>query len=205
MDNLSGKSGSTMEEPRELMVWLICTCLITVVFIVDFLIPLGVAGGVPYISVILVSLWSSRKHLPIFMAVVCSMMTALGYFISPAGGEFSQVMFNRALALFAIWVTAFLALKWKMHEEEMIGIRSKVEEEKKKIYMATIHGAHHIINNLLNQLQMVKIEADSHSEFDSNTREIIDAITNEASALMDDLSKVRNMDEEEIKKSIYPK
>ncbi len=81
------------------------------IFIVDSMIPLGVAGGVPYILVILVSLWSPRKRLPVYVAIWTSVLTIAGLFSSPAGGETWKVLFNRSLALFAIWVTAFLSVQ----------------------------------------------------------------------------------------------
>ncbi|MCG8615281.1 MAG: hypothetical protein MI802_03630 [Desulfobacterales bacterium] len=88
-----------------------CLVLAVVIFIIDSLIPLGVAGGVPYILVVLISLWSRNKRMPIYMAVVGSVFTIIGFLISPAGGEFWQVITNRLLALFAVWVTAVLGIQ----------------------------------------------------------------------------------------------
>ncbi len=77
------------------------------VFIFDLTFPLGVAGAVPYVLVILICSWQARC--PVFLAAAaCSVLTILGYFLSPAGGEPTVVLINRALALFAIWVTALL-------------------------------------------------------------------------------------------------
>ena len=99
----------------------ICLILLIVVFIMDSLIPLGVAGGVPYILVVLVALWSTNRRLPLYMAIAGSILTIVGYYSSPAGGEMWKVLFNRALALFAIWTTAVLSLQ-----------RNKIHWEKEK-------------------------------------------------------------------------
>ena len=88
----------------------LCLTLSIAIFILDSLIPLGVAGGVPYILVVLVSLWSPRKKLPIYVAIGGSMLTVIGFYSSPAGGELWKVIFNRSLALFAIWATAILSV-----------------------------------------------------------------------------------------------
>lgn len=96
----------------------VCVALSILILVVDSLIPLGVAGGIPYITVVLVSLWSPRKNLPYYFAVLGSLLTILGFFTSPPGGEMWKVLFNRFLALFAIWVTAVLSVQRKaLHEE----------------------------------------------------------------------------------------
>lgn len=87
---------------------------------VDLSIPLGVAGGVPYVAVVLVSLWSSNPRLPIWSAIGCSILTGLGFLLSPAGGIPWMVFTNRFLALFAIWVTAVLGLRWRTAQLEMV-------------------------------------------------------------------------------------
>jgi hypothetical protein len=43
------------------------------------------------------------------MAIVGSMLTILGFYSSPTGGELWKVLANRSLALFAIWTTAILS------------------------------------------------------------------------------------------------
>lgn len=80
------------------------------IFVVDIFTPLGVAGGVPYVAVVLVSLWLPHRTFTIFIALLCSFLTVLGYFVSPSGGELWKVLANRFIALFAIWVTAFLGM-----------------------------------------------------------------------------------------------
>jgi len=77
-------------------------------FALDLSLPLGVAGGVPYVAIVLLSFWAPGRNLHITMALICSLLTVAGYYLSPAGGEWWQVLFNRLLALFAIWITAIL-------------------------------------------------------------------------------------------------
>ncbi len=95
-----------------------CGLLAVLILMFDLAIPLGVAGGVPYIAVILLSLWSPKKKITVVVSVICSVLTIAGFFFSPPGGEMWKVLFNRALALFAIWVTAGLTLQRKIIEEK---------------------------------------------------------------------------------------
>ena len=92
---------------------MICLVLASVIFFVDLCMPLGVAGGVPYIVVILVAVRLSCLRSLYFIAALCTVLTILGFYLSPSGGEFWQVIFNRCLAILAIWVTAILSLKHK--------------------------------------------------------------------------------------------
>jgi len=102
-----------------------CIGIALVIFYIDTLIPLGVAGGVPYVLVILISLWSKNKRLPIIMAIVSSILTVLGFYFSPEGGEMWKVISNRLLALFAIWATAVLAAQRALYLNE----RNKAMDE----------------------------------------------------------------------------
>jgi diguanylate cyclase (GGDEF)-like protein len=77
----------------------------------DLYFPLGVAGGVPYVSLVLIGLITQRPRVIIVLAIVGSIMTVAGYFFSPSGGIYhvQVVMINRGLALFAIWSTAIVS------------------------------------------------------------------------------------------------
>ncbi|MCG8635776.1 MAG: hypothetical protein MI863_18210 [Desulfobacterales bacterium] len=100
-------------------VTVVCLFLAIVIFIMDSLIPLGVAGGVPYILIVLISLWSNGKNMPVYMAIVGSVLTIAGFLVSPDGGKLWQVIFNRLLALFAIWVAAVLgSQRMAMYDEK---------------------------------------------------------------------------------------
>lgn len=93
--------------------------LITVLFALDLSLPLGVAAGVPYLLAVLWSRELPGRHSTFMIAVLCSGLTVVGYVLSPAGGEEWKVLVNRGLALFAIWATAILSMRWKEAEIEL--------------------------------------------------------------------------------------
>jgi PAS domain S-box-containing protein len=97
----------------------LCLMLAVVIFLVDSFIPLGVAGGVPYVSVVLISLWSSKRSFTIYITLLCSVLVVLGYFTSPSGGELWKVLSNRLLAEAVIWAAALLGLALKKGETEI--------------------------------------------------------------------------------------
>jgi len=97
---------------------IICINLTIAIFVIDLLIPLGVSAGIPYILVILISLWADRKELPYYMAIGGSTLTIIGFFLSPNGGEFWKALINRSLVIFAIWAVAILSVQRKIIYEE---------------------------------------------------------------------------------------
>ncbi len=94
----------------------IAACLAIAILLVDVVLPLGVAGGVPYVAVILCGWWLPRARWVLLLAVAASLLTAVGYFLSQDGGTPWVVLTNRFLALFAIWVTAALVIRAKQSD-----------------------------------------------------------------------------------------
>ncbi len=76
------------------------------ILVLDLMLPLGVAGGVPYVALVLVGWWFPRREMIFVLALISTVLTVVGYFHSPEGGIPWVVLTNRAYALFAIWVTA---------------------------------------------------------------------------------------------------
>jgi len=83
------------------------------VFVFDLVMPLGFAGGVPYVVLVLLSLFSPRQRLAYPIAGISSCLTVLGYFLSPVGGIPWVVLMNRGLALGVIWLTAVLVDRYR--------------------------------------------------------------------------------------------
>jgi PAS domain S-box-containing protein len=92
--------------------WLIIAAVLltAAIFALDLTIPLGVAGGVPYMAPVMLTLWLPQRWYTIGFAIAGTVLTLLGLLFSPMGGEEWKVIFNRALALFVIWVAASLVM-----------------------------------------------------------------------------------------------
>jgi len=87
----------------------VCAALAAGIFAIDVAsLPLGVAAGVPYVAVVLVSLWLSRWKSSLLVAGGVSILTILGYLLSEPGGIPWVVVANRLLALAMIWATAII-------------------------------------------------------------------------------------------------
>lgn len=83
------------------------------VFAIDLALPLGVAAGVLYIFAVLVSLRDPDWKVTVVVAVIATLLTIAGYFISVPAGIQWMVFTNRALAIGVIWISAYLLIAHK--------------------------------------------------------------------------------------------
>ena len=94
----------------------VAAALAVVIFLTDLSLPLGVAGGVPYVALVLLGWWFRERRYIFVLAAVSSVLTVAGYLFSPEGGIPWVVLTNRSLAFIAIWATAVLLFTTKRTE-----------------------------------------------------------------------------------------
>lgn len=87
------------------------------IFVIDSLTPLGVAGGVPHVVPVLIGMWIAWRPAIFILAVLGSLLTILGFYTSPEGGEYWQVLSNRGLAIAAVWVVTLLVDYRRRYDE----------------------------------------------------------------------------------------
>ena len=64
------------------------------ILLLDIMIPLGVADGILYITLVLVAFFTKNKKFIYLSAVTGTLLTVTGFFVSPADGELWQVIAN---------------------------------------------------------------------------------------------------------------
>jgi len=82
---------------------------------------------VPYVGVVCLAYWGRDRRWIWWVATGCCVLTLLGSFFSPPGGELWKVLFNRALALFAIGVTATLCAVARRAQDELRQSEQKLQ------------------------------------------------------------------------------
>jgi hypothetical protein len=87
------------------------------IFAIDLLLPVGVAIGVLYTTLVLLSMWSPHRWFILLVAAAVSVLAEVGFFLSPGDPNWMAVS-NRLLSLFTIWVATVLALLHKRDQEE---------------------------------------------------------------------------------------
>ena len=98
------------EKTSQTWVFAAAVSLAGLILVLDVNLPLGVAGGVPYVAVVLSGLWLGNRRHVLALAVGTTLLTLLGYVYSPEGGILWIVISNRLLAVAVIWITAGLIL-----------------------------------------------------------------------------------------------
>lgn len=119
---MNGNENSTV------LVIIVGAVLAVGIFALDLSLPLGVAGGVPYVALVLTSLWCPWPRYALTLAFIGTALTIVGLFYSPPGGILWVVLTNRMLALFAIWVTAMFCLQQKQAKESLQESNRKTEK-----------------------------------------------------------------------------
>ncbi|MBT4934482.1 MAG: PAS domain S-box protein [Rhodospirillaceae bacterium] len=108
---------------------IITVAVAAIVLALDLSLPLGVAGAVPYVALILMGIWYSKRQHIYLLAVLGSALTIVGYFASPSGGVLWVVLTNRGVALLVIWITALLIASRKQFEDKLRLARDNLEIE----------------------------------------------------------------------------
>ncbi len=116
------------------------------IFLIDFFLPLGVAGGVPYVAVVLLSLKLKGIRAIWASAVACTLLIIAGYFLSPQGGVLWMVITNRFLALLAVWVVAVLSVERKWVELELRKLSQVIEQSPSAVVITDTSGAIEYVN-----------------------------------------------------------
>jgi hypothetical protein len=80
-----------------------------IIFIVDMMLPRGVAVPMLYVIPILLAVHCRQQWFRVSIAVGCTVLTLLGYIFTESAVPLWIAVSNRALAILAIWTTAVLA------------------------------------------------------------------------------------------------
>jgi hypothetical protein len=126
-DTSSNQSADVLSRTSPIL-YLACGALMVGVLAIDLVTPSGLAMGVPYIAAVLLSLWSPKVRFIVIIAIACTAYTLVAILHKPSYGELWTIIYDRALALFAIWVTASLAVQRKLSEEK----RERAIKEREK-------------------------------------------------------------------------
>lgn len=88
-----------------------------IIFTIDLLLPLGVAVGVLYTILVLLSMWSPHRRFIFLVAGIVSVLTVLAFFVDHGEANW-MALSNRVLSLFTIWVAASLSFMHRGDQEK---------------------------------------------------------------------------------------
>ena len=99
--------------PRGLPHWplwlavLVCGVLACGALVLDLVQPLGVAGGVPYIAIVLIASFANHRLFAFAATLTCILLVVLGFYLAPVPEEPTLAVLNRtqAIAVMALIAT----------------------------------------------------------------------------------------------------
>ena len=123
----------------------------------DQSLPLGVAGGVPYVALVLLGIWFPKTNHIVLLAILGTVLTVVGFVISPKGGIEWVVATNRGLALFAIWITAGLLVHVKKGQERLLRNEKELRHHIQELEMSRVNLEQHAA-------EIVELAEELHAE-----------------------------------------
>ncbi len=108
--------------------YLVCAIVSTVILVADLFIPLGVAVGVLYVAVVLLTILARDERRTVIFTVAASLLIVFAFFYKQQVDSMWKVIFNRGISLFAVWITAVLGIARNRAERR----RSEILHEREK-------------------------------------------------------------------------
>ncbi|MCW8915481.1 MAG: response regulator [Magnetovibrio sp.] len=102
----------------------------TTSFILDIAAPLGVQGGVLYALLVLVGWWFHSRTIILYLAIVSSILTVVGYFLASLSSFDAPSITNRVYAIVIIWAIALVI--WRTWPERTRSYKHSVTEKMQK-------------------------------------------------------------------------
>lgn len=80
----------------------------------------------------------------------------------------------------------------------------RTEQEKHQVYVATVRSSQHILNNLMNQMQLAFLDLDKEHCLENETRKLLERSIRESKQQVERLSSVSDISSESIEDSVKP-
>src|SRR4051794_23734575 len=95
------------------------------IFMTDLYTPLGIAIWLFYLLPLVLSYFVWQPIVPLAIAGATTLLTLLTYFLSPPGGDYTLVAWNRALGMVMVWTLGamgyqFISNKLAVQKQEWL-------------------------------------------------------------------------------------
>lgn len=103
--------------------------LTVAIFTVGLFMPLGIAAAVPYVFVVLITLWIPNVNYTYMAGTVSTLLTMIGMFLAPETiVSWDVVIANRIISVIGIWAAVVVVLRQKELEIEQAKSKELLEQ-----------------------------------------------------------------------------
>lgn len=153
--------------------------LLVGILVFDILTPLGIADGMLYVIIIMMTIWVEKKALVITVAFAAIIFTLLGYFLSPDSTiETYTAPVNRILSVISIVAATFIVLNLKKMEavvnkqmEEMTQLSEKLKTSNNQLE-EKVNERTKVLEESLKELEKSKAELGIALEHEKELNEL---------------------------------
>mgnify|MGYP000745678097 CR=1 FL=1 len=141
-----GKIPLFNSDPGQGMKLFLCLGVATIIFVADILLPSGLAGGQPYVLVVLMAVWSRNIQWTFTFAVLGTVLNIVVLFtgVTYLDSDLYIALANRLFAILIIWVLQIILIR---------NIKAKQSLEKHKIELELL------TNELMQRMNAVNLSA----------------------------------------------
>ena len=141
------------------------------IFLVDSKLPLGFSAGNAYILLILFGWFVPKPRITIILAIIVTILTILGYMVSPEGADYRIAIANRAFSILIIWLTAFMLQRIKKNSIILKATNNsldkritEIEEKNKVLEQFTYIASHDLQEPLRTVSSFTDLLINEHSD-----------------------------------------
>ena len=119
----------------------LCAALCTAIFVIDLLVPLGVATGFAYVVVVLAAGATRIPNASLGFAGAATLLIGAGWAGSSNAGGPDHAVTNRILAAAIVWIVAVVSELRLRAEQELIRARDQIQVEQARLELALSAGS----------------------------------------------------------------
>ncbi len=105
----------------------IALVIAAVVLAVDVYTPQEMPPQYLYVLCVLLTTWSPHERTLWWMTTLCTILTALGAYLSPPSYDFYIILFNRSIAIILFLATALLVQAYRRTHKELLNLNQELE------------------------------------------------------------------------------
>ncbi len=112
---------------RANMLFILSIILVAIIFVLDWLTPLGLAAWLGYLAPVSIAAWSTRRRYAYPLTAVCTVLIAMDFAVSPRTQGVEIELVNRIAAVVVLWLVVIINGQLRRAREALTQAQSRLE------------------------------------------------------------------------------